>query len=115
MYTHNLNPILFDLGFLSIRWYSLAYIFGILIGWWLGKKIIVSKASSDKNILIEEFDNLITYLIIGIIVGGRIGYVIFYNLNFYFQNPLSVLKIWEGGMSFHGALIGVIIATYYLF
>mgnify|MGYP001238412805 FL=1 len=113
MYTHNLNPILFDLGFLSIRWYSLAYIFGILIGWWLGKKIIVSKASSDKNILIEEFDNLITYLIIGIIVGGRIGYVIFYNLNFYFQNPLSVLKIWEGGMSFHGALIGVIIATYY--
>ena len=113
MYTHNLDPFLLDFGFIAIRWYSLAYIFGILTGWWVGKKILVSKALDRKNASVEDFDDLITFLIIGIILGGRTGYIIFYNLSFYLDNPLDVLKIWEGGMSFHGALIGVILATYY--
>ena len=113
MYTHNLDPTLFDFGFLVIRWYSLAYIFGILIGWWLGRKIFILKTPSSQSFHKEEFDNLITYIIIGIILGGRIGYIIFYNFTFYLNNPLDILKIWEGGMSFHGALIGVILATYY--
>ena len=113
MYTHNLDPILFEFGFISIRWYSLAYIFGILIGWWLGKKILIKKTNSTTSSLKEEFDNLITYLIIGIVLGGRLGYVFFYNLNFYLENPLQILMLWEGGMSFHGALIGVILVTYY--
>ncbi len=113
MYTHNLNPILFDFGILAIRWYSLAYILGILIGWWLGKKIILYKfENSIFKFDIKEFDNLITYLIISILVGGRIGYIVFYNLNYYFLNPFDIIKIWEGGMSFHGALIGVIFGTY---
>ena len=60
----------------------------------------------------REFDDLITYLIIYIIIGGRVGYIIFYNLEYYISNPLNIIKIWEGGMSFHGALIGIIIATY---
>jgi len=112
MYTHNLDPILFDFGFLVIRWYSLAYIFGILIGWWLGKRIIL-KRFKDLNFNIKEFDNLITYIIISMLLGGRIGYILFYNFEYYLSNPFDILKIWEGGMSFHGALIGIIIGTYW--
>ena len=113
MYTHNLDPILFDFGFLVIRWYSLAYIFGILIGWWLARKIIVKKfLSINFTFDLKEFDNLITYLIISILIGGRIGYILFYNFGYYLSNPLDIIKIWEGGMSFHGALIGIIFGTY---
>ena len=112
MYSHNLNPILVDLGFLAIRWYSLAYIFGILIGWWFGKKIINHiLINNDLKFDVRNFDDLITYLIISLIIGGRLGYIIFYNVEYYFLNPLDVFKIWEGGMSFHGALIGIIIGT----
>ena len=114
MYTHNLDPILFDFGFLVIRWYSLAYIFGILIGWWLGKIIILKKFNNlIFNFDIKEFDNLITYIIVFMLLGGRIGYVLFYNLGYYLSNPLDILKIWEGGMSFHGALAGIILGTYW--
>ena len=113
MYTHNLDPILFDFGFIALRWYSLAYIFGILIGWWLGKKIIIKKfQKADYKFYLKEFDNLISYLIISLIIGGRIGYIFFYNFEYYLSNPLDVFKIWQGGMSFHGALIGIIFGTY---
>jgi len=113
MYIHNLDPVLLDFGFIAIRWYSLAYIFGIVLGWWLGKKIV-------KNFLlgvnfkfnVKEFDDLITYLIISIILGGRLGYVLFYNFEYYISNPVEIIKVWEGGMSFHGALIGIIIGTH---
>ena len=113
MYTHNLDPVLVDFGFIVIRWYSLSYIFGIILGWWFGKKIInhIIKVSHLK-FNIKEFDDLITYLIISIIVGGRLGYIIFYNLGYYLDNPLDILKVWEGGMSFHGALLGIIFGTY---
>tara|TARA_B100001057_G_scaffold266213_1_gene266410 strand:+ start:1487 stop:2281 length:795 start_codon:yes stop_codon:yes gene_type:complete len=113
MYTHNLEPILIDFGFIAIRWYSLAYLFGIIIGWWLGRKIINQIL---KNITLKfnlkEFDDLINYLIVSIIIGGRLGYVIFYNPTYYISNPLDIIKVWEGGMAFHGALIGIIIGTY---
>ncbi len=113
MYVHNLNPVLINFGFFEIRWYSLAYIFGILIGWWIAKKIIIFKVDS-KTVIFDDkiFDDLISYIIISIILGGRIGYIIFYNLSYYFENPLDVFKIWEGGMSFHGALIGVVLGVY---
>ncbi len=113
MYSHNLDPFLIDFGFIAIRWYSLAYVFGIIIGWWYGKKII-AHILKDNNLKfnIREFDDLISYLIIALIIGGRIGYVIFYNIDFYYANPLDIIKIWEGGMSFHGALIGIIFGTY---
>ena len=113
MFTHNLDPILINLGFISLRWYSLAYIFGILIGWWYGKKIIKKFQNKNSNFLADDFDDLITYLIFGIVIGGRLGYVIFYNLNYYIENPLDIIKIWQGGMSFHGALIGIIIGTFF--
>jgi len=113
MYTHNLDPVLIDFGFIVIRWYSLAYIFGIILGWWLGKKII-NHIIKDESLKfnIKEFDDLITYLIISIIIGGRLGYVIFYNLGYYLDNPFDIIKVWEGGMSFHGALLGIVIGTY---
>ena len=113
MFIHNLDPILFDFGIFEIRWYSLAYIFGILIGWWYGKRIILKRNQGIENeFKLKEFDDLITYIIISIIIGGRLGYVIFYNFEYYLDNPLQILKIWEGGMSFHGALLGIICTTY---
>jgi len=113
MFTHNLDPILLDFGFFVIRWYSLSYIIGIILGWWFGKKIINYIAQSvDFKFHENEFDDLVTYLIISIIIGGRIGYVVFYNLGYYINNPLDFFKIWEGGMSFHGALIGIIFSTH---
>ena len=113
MYTHNIDPVLLNIGFIVIRWYSLAYIFGIIIGWWLGKKIIrhILKSTNLKFNL-KDFDDLISYLVFSIIIGGRLGYIIFYNFGYYISNPLDIVKVWEGGMSFHGALIGVIIGTY---
>ncbi len=112
MFTHNLNPILLEIGFISIRWYSLAYIFGILFGWWLARKIISYK-SPYLNINLYDFDELVTNIIISVIIGGRIGYVLFYNSSYYFANPIDILKIWEGGMSFHGGLLGIIVGTYF--
>ena len=114
MYIHNLNPVLINFGFFEIRWYSLAYIFGILIGWWVAKKIIDFKIRNKIVFFdVNFFDDLISYIIISIILGGRIGYIVFYNFSYYFNNPIDIFKIWEGGMSFHGALLGVIIGTYF--
>ena len=113
MYTHNLDPILIDFGLIAIRWYSLAYIFGIIIGWWFGKKIILHIVNNlDFKIDVKDFEDLISFIIISLVIGGRLGYVIFYNLPYYISNPLNIFKVWEGGMSFHGALIGIIIGTY---
>ena len=113
MLIHSFDPVLIDFGFISIRWYSLAYIFGIIFAWWYGKKIIIQKFTNlEKKSGIDHFDDLITYLIISMIVGGRLGYVIFYNFSFYSSNPIEIIKIWEGGMSFHGGLIGIVIGTY---
>jgi phosphatidylglycerol---prolipoprotein diacylglyceryl transferase len=113
MFTHNLDPVLIDFGFIAIRWYSLSYIAGIFIGWWLGKKIIIKRfQNTHQQFDLKEFDDLITYLIISIIIGGRVGYIIFYNFDYYISNPIDIIKIWEGGMSFHGALIGIIVGTH---
>ena len=106
MYTHNLNPVLFNFGFIEVRWYSLAYIIGILIGWILSKKIFIT----DEKIY-QKFDDFVAYLILGIIIGGRLGYVLFYNLDYYSYNLIDILKVWEGGMSFHGGLLGVIFVS----
>tara|TARA_B100000579_G_scaffold389654_1_gene363621 strand:- start:1719 stop:2492 length:774 start_codon:yes stop_codon:yes gene_type:complete len=108
MFTNNFDPIAFNLFIFEIRWYSLAYIFGILFGWFYCKKFLIK----DKVIL-SLFDDLITYLIIGIILGGRLGYVLFYSLKYYSQNFIEIFFIWEGGMSFHGGLIGIMVATYF--
>ena len=107
MFTNNFDPVAFNILSLEFRWYSLAYIAGILIGWVYCKKKLIK----DQKIL-DLFDDFITYAILGIIVGGRIGYVLFYNFEYFLNNPIEILFVWNGGMSFHGGLIGVIIASY---
>ena len=106
MFINNFDPVAFQIISFEIRWYSLAYIAGIIIGWMLCKKIFIQK--SDIN---EKFDDYVTYLVIGIIIGGRLGYIIFYNFNYYINNLFDIFKVWEGGMSFHGGLIGIIVAS----
>ena len=106
MFTNNFNPVALQIFSLEIRWYSIAYILGISLGWLYCKKKIIK----DPNIL-NLFDDFITYLIVGIILGGRIGYALFYNFGYYFDNPVQILMVWKGGMSFHGGLIGVMIAA----
>ena len=106
MFINNFDPVAIQIFSIEIRWYSLAYIGGILLGWTLCKKIFISNED-----LKEKFDDFITYVIIGIIIGGRLGYIIFYNPSYYSNNLIDILKIWEGGMSFHGGLIGVIVAS----
>ena len=107
MFINNFDPIAFEIMSFEVRWYSLAYILGIVVGWILCKKIFIK--NSDIS---EKFDDYITYLIIGIILGGRIGYVIFYNFSYYLDNIFDIFKIWQGGMSFHGGLLGVIASSY---
>ena len=106
MFINNFDPVAFNIFSLEIRWYSLSYIFGLVIGWYYCKKI-----TSDKFIS-NIFDDFISYLVIAIIIGGRLGYVVLYNPTYYLKNPIEILMIWNGGMSFHGALIGIIIASY---
>ena len=105
MFINNFDPVAIQIFSIEIRWYSLAYITGILIGWILSKKIFISDPK-----LKEKFDDFVTYLILGIILGGRLGYVIFYNPDYYLNNLIDIFKVWQGGMSFHGGLIGVVIS-----
>ena len=106
MFINNFDPVAIQIFSIEIRWYSMAYIIGILLGWILSKKIFIS----DLN-LKEKFDDFITYIILSIIIGGRLGYVFFYNFNYYSENLIDIFKIWQGGMSFHGGLIGIIIVS----
>ena len=106
MFINNFDPVAFQIFSLEIRWYSLAYIFGIIFAWIYCKKILIKDQNHSKL-----FDDLISYLIIGIILGGRLGYVLFYNAKYYFNNLIEIPMIWQGGMSFHGGLIAVLIAT----
>ena len=106
MFINNFDPVAIQFFSFEIRWYSLAYIIGILFGWILSKKIFISNAEIKI-----KFDDYISYVILGIIVGGRLGYVFLYNYNYYSNNLIDIFKIWQGGMSFHGGLIGIIISS----
>ncbi len=105
MFINNFDPVAIQIFSIEIKWYSLAYISGILLGWVISKKIFISNQSIK-----EKFDDFVTYIILGIIIGGRLGYVLFYNYDYYSSNLIEIFKIWQGGMSFHGGLVGVIIA-----
>ncbi|MFY9589152.1 prolipoprotein diacylglyceryl transferase [Rickettsia endosymbiont of Halotydeus destructor] len=106
----NINPILFSIGPLAVSWYSLSYVMGILLGWWYAGKII---RKFDLIITKKNLDDFVTFAIIGIIIGGRLGYVLLYNPHKYLANPIEILKTYEGGMSFHGGTIGLVIAAYF--
>ena len=107
MFINNFDPIAFQVFSIEVRWYSLAYIFGLIFGWIYCNKFLI-----NDQIKKNQFDDYITYIILGIIVGGRLGYVFIYNPLYYLENLIEIPMIWNGGMSFHGAVIGVIFATY---
>jgi phosphatidylglycerol:prolipoprotein diacylglycerol transferase len=103
----NIDPVIFSLGPIFVRWYSLSYIAGLLIGI---KYISTFVSKAPHAMTKRDTDDLLVWLTLGVILGGRLGYVGFYNLDFYMVNPIAIFKVWEGGMSFHGGLLGVIVA-----
>jgi phosphatidylglycerol---prolipoprotein diacylglyceryl transferase len=107
------DPVLVHIGPFAIRWYALAYIAGILIGWLYAKVILRSPRAwgGPAPITSAEFDDFVLWVTLGIILGGRIGYVLFYNLPHFLEHPLEIIQLWKGGMSFHGGFIGCVLAV----
>jgi phosphatidylglycerol:prolipoprotein diacylglycerol transferase len=106
----NIDPVAIHIGNFGVRWYSLAYMAGILLGWW-----VIARENTVrplKNLSKNALDDMVVWAVVGIILGGRLGYVLFYKPDYYLHNPLEILRLWEGGMSFHGGLLGTITAFY---
>lgn len=106
----DISPIIFSIGPVAIRWYSMAYLFGIAAGWFLIRRNV---KKYDLGLSKTDIEDLIFYLTLGVVLGGRLGYVLFYGRGAFWDNPLTVFEVWKGGMSFHGGVIGVITATYW--
>ena len=109
-----IDPVLVNIGPLPIRWYALAYIFGLVLGWWYARFLVQRDALWGRTQRPDAatLDDLLVYVAFGVIIGGRIGYVLFYNIEFFFSNPLKVFAVWEGGMAFHGGLAGAALAVW---
>lgn len=106
-----ISPVAFSVFGFDIRWYALAYVVSfILIFWIMGR--LMREPDSGIKLDKKQYDDLMTYVILGVVFGGRLGYVLFYNLPFFISNPLEIIQVWHGGMSFHGGLLGVIIANF---
>jgi phosphatidylglycerol:prolipoprotein diacylglycerol transferase len=106
-----LHPVALDLGFFQLRWYSLAYLAGIVIGWWYLLKLLDRPGAPMAR---RHADDMVFYATLGILLGGRLGYVFFYRPGFYIENPAEILQLWDGGMSFHGGVIGVSLGILYM-
>ena len=105
-----LSPVLLHIGSFDLRWYSIAYLAGIFVGYWYLLKLVRQPGSPMAR---RHADDLVFYAALGIILGGRIGYVLFYNLGHYLQHPIEIVKLWDGGMSFHGGVIGTSLGIIY--
>jgi phosphatidylglycerol:prolipoprotein diacylglycerol transferase len=114
----DLSPELFSFSLFGIefalRWYALAYIFGLLIAWWLAVRAVANPAlwRDAPPLSRAQIEDLMTYVILGVILGGRLGFVLFYQPGYYLSNPSQILLIWQGGMAFHGGLLGVVVAAW---
>ena len=108
-----INPVLISVGPFAVRWYALAYIVGIIAGWIYARAIIASPKlwGGAAPFTVADFDDFIIWITLGIILGGRVGYVLFYNLPHFIAHPVEILELWNGGMSFHGGVLGCIVAT----
>ena len=106
-----LDPVALSIGPFDLRWYSLAYLAGIFAGYWYMLKLLAQPGAPMAK---RHAEDLVFWASLGIILGGRLGYVFFYKPGFYFENPLEILKLWDGGMSFHGGAIGTSVAILYL-
>ena len=108
-----IDPVLIQIGPLAIRWYALAYIAGLVLGWWMLARLISRDGLWPGNrapMTKEHLDDFLLWATLGIVIGGRLGYVLFYNLGHYIEAPLDALAVWQGGMSFHGGLLGMVTA-----
>ena len=103
----NIDPVAISIGPLSVRWYGLMYLVGFAASWWLGLRRI---AKGLAPVTRQQFDDLLFMAVLGVILGGRLGYVLFYKAGYYLAHPLEIFAVWQGGMSFHGGLLGVILA-----
>ncbi len=106
----NIDPVAVHIGAFAVRWYSLAYMAGILSGWWVIARENARKPL--KNLSKSALDDMIMWAVAGIILGGRLGYVFFYKPDYYLAHPLEILRVWEGGMSFHGGFLGTVLAFF---
>jgi phosphatidylglycerol:prolipoprotein diacylglycerol transferase len=104
----DIDPVLVRIGPFAIRWYALAYIAGLLIGWWAMRRLVRRPPAVATPAQVDDF---LTWATLGVVLGGRLGYVLFYQAGTYLTHPLAILQVWNGGMSFHGGLLGVIVAT----
>ena len=109
MFIHNIDPVLFALGPLEIRYYGVIYALGFVIAYFLLRHFIRQKKLQMQE---QDLDTYIMYLMLGVVLGARIFEILFYNLLFYLEHPLEILAIWHGGLSFHGGLVGAILATW---
>ena len=109
-----INPVLVQWGPLAIRWYALAYIAGLIAGWLLIRRIVASPSLWGDALRpsVDSIDDLLVYCALGVIIGGRLGNVLFYDPGFYFAHPVEILKVWQGGMAFHGGLIGALVGIW---
>jgi phosphatidylglycerol:prolipoprotein diacylglycerol transferase len=108
MFNHpDIDPVAFAIGPLAVRWYGLMYLAGFAIGWWLALRRI---SRNQAPITRAQLDDLLFLVVLGVILGGRLGYVLFYKPGYYLSHPLEILAIWQGGMSFHGGMLGVMLA-----
>jgi len=106
----DIDPVIFSIGPVAVRWYGLMYVIGFLLAWWLGRRRSRVGHAVIENV--EQVDDLIFYAMLGVILGGRLGSILFYNFDTFARDPLYLLRIWEGGMSFHGGLLGVMFAMW---
>ncbi|MCC6946768.1 MAG: prolipoprotein diacylglyceryl transferase [Bradyrhizobiaceae bacterium] len=108
----NFDPILFSIGPFAVRWYALAYVAGILLGWWLARRIVANQAywNGGAPITPLDVDDVIVWCALGIVLGGRLGYVLFYQPAHYAAHPMEIFVLWRGGMSFHGGFLGTVLA-----
>lgn len=113
----NIDPVIVQLGPLAIHWYGLGYVVGILFGWWYAKRLLTTPKlwrDGKAPFAPEIIDDLLVYAALGIVLGGRIGYILFYDFQRYLANPLDIVAIWQGGMSFHGGFLGCTLAMVFL-
>ncbi len=106
-----ISPVAFSVFGLDVRWYALAYVAAFVVGYWLFRRLTASRTSMI-NLDKAQMDDLLTAVVLGVILGGRLGYVLFYDLGYFITHPLEIFAVWHGGMSFHGGLVGVIVATW---
>lgn len=109
----SIDPVIVRLGPLAIHWYGVSYVVGILLGWWYAKRLLSNPAlwlEGRPAMKPSDIDDFLVWATVGIVVGGRVGYVLFYDLAKYLANPLDIVALWQGGMSFHGGMLGIILA-----